>query len=115
MNKFAAQFRDDAQPGHYLSQHLQSVEVRATIVEDEYSQSSGEWMHVGVVISIRCNGVLVDDGHASLWGIEGDGVYLTQVANDLVEEVDLTRVKLRLEEFVRSLEVARKLDLGMVV
>lgn len=46
-----------------------------------------EWYWVGVVIDVRKNGVPIADCAASLWGIGSDGEdYLTEVANDLIEE-----------------------------
>lgn len=46
-----------------------------------------EWRWVGVVIDARKNGVLLADCAASVWGIASNSdEYLTEVANDLVEE-----------------------------
>lgn len=46
-----------------------------------------EWCYVAVVLAVSRNGVTLDEWAASLWGIESDaGEYLSEVANDLIEE-----------------------------
>lgn len=53
-----------------------------------------EWHYVGVALSVSRSGVVLDDYAASLWGIDMnyprkggvDNSYLTEVANDLLEE-----------------------------
>jgi len=51
----------------------------------------GRWFYCGIVLSVRRRGVEVTEHAASLWGIEcnypgSDNSYLTDVANELIEE-----------------------------
>ena len=50
-----------------------------------------EWFYCGVVISVRFDGIEIDDHASSLWGIEAnypdsDNAYLAEVANELLPE-----------------------------
>lgn len=50
-----------------------------------------EWYYVGVVISATYDGYEISDNAAALWGVEcdypdSDNSYLTEIANDLLEE-----------------------------
>lgn len=50
-----------------------------------------EWSYCGIVLSVAKSGVTLDEHAASLWGIErnypgSDNAYLTEVANELLDE-----------------------------
>jgi hypothetical protein len=66
-------------------------EIAARAVEADFKRlqawCNGEWYYVSVVLSVSRNGIMLDDNAASLCGIESDsGDYLTEVANELVDE-----------------------------
>ena len=53
--------------------------------------SNDEWSYCGIVLSVEKAGILLDKYAASLWGLElnypdTDNSYLTEVANDLIDE-----------------------------
>jgi hypothetical protein len=124
-------FNDNVCNGDFIATTVGNVEVRATIVADEDTKPSdfdcytneerrawgrGEWYFCGIVLSIRANGIVVDDHHESLWGIDTQsGAYLTEVANDMARRVDLTEVALHLDGMARTLRDARDAALGMPV
>lgn len=50
-----------------------------------------EWFYCGIILSVSCEGVILQPHAASLWGIEAnypgsDNAYLTEVANELLPE-----------------------------
>lgn len=50
-----------------------------------------EWFYVGVILTVRKNGVTLDEHAASLWGVEcnypgSDNSYLTETANELLDD-----------------------------
>ncbi len=68
---------------------------------------NGDWIYVGVVLSVWVDDVCLDKHAASLWGVDanfgGDNSYLTEVANELLEEVDPASI---VEKFREKLAVA---------
>jgi hypothetical protein len=63
----------------------------AKLLEARKAWLNDEWHYCGVVLSVSRAGVLLDDHAASLWGIElnypgGDNSYLTETANELLDE-----------------------------
>jgi len=73
--------------------------------EDYYND---KWFYCGVVLSVRKNGILIDDNAASLWGIEcnytdSDNSRLTAVANELLPEA-LEVGKKSLAEMINKLK-----------
>jgi len=65
-------------------QHTKLLEARAAWLNDK-------WFYCGIVLSISLNGFELDTNTASLWGVEANypdsnNGYLTEVANDLLDE-----------------------------
>lgn len=66
-----------------------AAQARAEAVMESWRKD--EWFFCGVVISVRFDGIAIDDHAASLWGIEAnypdsDNAYLAEVANELLPE-----------------------------
>jgi len=68
---------------------------------------NGDWIYVGVVLSVWVDDVCICRHAASLWGVDanfgGDNSYLTEVANELLEEADPASI---VEKFREKLAVA---------
>ena len=97
-------FRNDAMVGDTVSVDYGPLTIRATIVPDYdtsptdfdcYTEEQiedynrGGWEFVGIVVSIHLDGITLDDHSASLWGcdrMDGAGLYLSEVADDLLFE-----------------------------
>ena len=63
-------------------------EVNSQIIK---AWEQDEWFYVGVSLSVSCNGVVLDEYAASLWGVEcnfpnGTNEYLLMVSNELLPE-----------------------------
>lgn len=63
--------------------------LRASAVMKAWRED--EWFYCGVVLSVSVNDIVLNEHAASLWGIEcnypdSDNAYLTEVANELLDE-----------------------------
>ena len=66
-----------------------AAQARAEAVMEAWRKD--EWFYCGIVLSVRLDGIEIDDHAASLWGIEAnypdsDNAYLAEVANELLPE-----------------------------
>lgn len=93
-------------PGDSVSVNCGPYTITARIVPDDDTRATdfdcygsdeinawerGEWLFVGIVLSIWVDGFRLDSHAASLWGIDcnfpgGDNAYLQEIANDLLPE-----------------------------
>jgi hypothetical protein len=121
-NKFAREFDKFVCVGDSISVDVGVARVVAHLEHDQDTLPSdfdcyepadvarwknGDWIYVGVVLSVWVDDVCLDKHAASLWGIEanfgGDNSYLTEVANELLDEANPESI---VEAFREKLAVA---------
>jgi hypothetical protein len=83
-------------------------EQQAKLLEARAAWFKDEWFYCGVVISASKAGISIDRHAASLWSIDAnypgsDNSYLTDVANELLEEARIEAEK-RLDYMIRDLQ-----------
>ena len=76
-------------PGKNFRDRFAKAQARAEAIMTAWE--AGDWFYCGVVLSVECDGVMIEEHAASLWGVEAnypdtDNSYLRQVANDLLPE-----------------------------
>ena len=76
-------------PGNGWRERFDKAQARAEAVMEGWRKD--EWFYCGIVLSVRFEGITLDDHAASLWGIEAnypdsDNAYLTEIACDLLPE-----------------------------
>jgi hypothetical protein len=106
MLQFTERFDSIVVPGDFIDLNIGSVTLRATADVEVCG-----WFYV--CLSVRANGHEADGHHGSIGGIdaESDGEHFTMLANDLLSQVDLSEVALRLDAMARSVREARDLTL----
>jgi hypothetical protein len=76
-------------PGNNFRERLAKAQADAEAVMEAWRND--EWYYCGIVLSIDCEGVELDDHAAGFWGVEAnypgsDNAYLTEVAHELLPE-----------------------------
>ena len=85
---------------HIDDDDIHNIDQTVTGCDDEQQErllaarkawQNNEWFFCRIVIGVSRNGIPLDDCAASLWGIEAnhpesDNAYLTEVANDLIDD-----------------------------
>jgi hypothetical protein len=66
-------------------------EQQAKLLSARKAWQNDEWFYCGIVLSVSRRGVMLDEHASSLWSIEANypesnNGYLTEVANELIEE-----------------------------
>lgn len=82
---------DDCYPLEFDPEMFETREQHANALEVRRAWERDEWFFCGIVLSVTCDGVMLDEHAASLWGIEcnypdSDNSYLTVVAQELLPE-----------------------------
>lgn len=72
---------------------------------------NGDWGYYLVILSVSVDDLTLDDHAAVLGGVEGnfpntDNSYLTDVANELLAEIDFEQYRERIKALSEKLEVA---------
>ena len=76
-------------PGNNFRARFAAAQAKAEAIMAAWE--AGEWFYCGVVLSVECDGAMIEAHAASLWGVEAnypdtDNIYLQEVANDLLPE-----------------------------
>jgi hypothetical protein len=110
MLRFTERFDSTVLPGDYISLNIGSVTIRATADVEECG-----WFYV--TLSVLACGRVAEGSHGHIGGIdaESDGEHFSEIADELLAQVDLTDVALRLDEMSRAVRRARDSMLGMPV
>ena len=121
-NQTIPSFNSYAMAGDFIAWESEGYKIKATLHDDTcthvndyecYSQEeiqawkNDEWFYVGVVLSVSCNGIEIDDHAASLWGIDcnfpcGTNAYLSECALEMQEEA-IDQAKIKHKQMIKAL------------
>jgi len=119
--EFDGDYRIDDDDCHNTDQSVTGCndEQFAKLLDARKQWFNDQWFYCGVVLSVSCIGYS-DDHVISLWGIEANypnsnSDYLTDVANELLEECFLDAIDTVFEEVSKRIDVQLKLvkELGV--